>query len=147
MGSFGSPLGSACPFGGAVGVCFFPRIRAIGTLGWQLGPWDAQWTMTYSSKFKLGSLDPSQGQTAVASFPPTGPAGPYVLHFGAWVYNNVQVGCNVEPINTRIDVGVDNLFDKQPPMLFANNVLNANTDPGDFDTLGRYYWARLTVKF
>ncbi len=147
MGSFGSALGSACPFGSSVGMCFFPRLKAIGTLSWQLGPWDAQWTMTYSSKFKLGSLDPSQGQTAVASFPPTGPAGPYVLHFGAWVYNNVQVGYSIEPINTRIDVGVDNVFDKQPPLLFANNVLNANTDPGDFDTLGRYYWARLTVKF
>jgi outer membrane receptor protein involved in Fe transport len=148
MGSFGSALGSACPFGSSVGMCFFPRVKAIGTLGWQLGPWDAQWTMTYTSEFKVGSLDPSQGGTAVAGpFPTTGPAGPYVLHFGAWVYNNVQVGYDIEPIDTRIDVGVDNVFDKQPPMLFANNVLNANTDPGDFDTLGRYYWARLTVRF
>jgi hypothetical protein len=25
--------------------------------------------------------------------------------------------------------------------------LNANTDPSDFDLMGRYYWGRVTVKF
>jgi outer membrane receptor protein involved in Fe transport len=63
------------------------------------------------------------------------------------VYNNVTLGYNIEPINTRIDVGVDNVMDKQPPVIYANNSQNANTDPNDFDTLGRYYWARVTVKF
>jgi hypothetical protein len=42
---------------------------------------------------------------------------------------------------------VDNFTDKQPPFLYQNNVLNANTDPSTFDTIGRYYWARYTVKF
>jgi len=140
MGSTGSPLQSSCPFA-AGAICFFPRVRAQGTLGWQLGPWDAQWTMNYSSKFKVGSADPTQGATAIPAIPG------YVLRFGAYVYNNVTVGYNIEPINTRVDVGIDNVMDKQPPMLYANNSQNANTDPNDFDTLGRYYWARVTVKF
>ncbi len=152
MGSNGSSLEASCPTasgnsGGIGGVCFFPRIRGLGTLSWQLGPWDAQWTMQYISHFKVGSLDPSQGATGATGFNPTGPAGPYVLHYGAYVYNNFIAGYNIEPINTRIDVGVDNVMDKQPPILYANNSLNANTDPNDFDTLGRYYWARITVKF
>jgi outer membrane receptor protein involved in Fe transport len=146
FGGFGTGLGSSCPFP-AGGVCFFPRVRAQGTLGWQLGPWDAQWTMRYSSRFKSGSENPAEGDTALASFPVNGPAGPLVLHYGAFVYNDVTVGYNIEPINTRIDVGVDNVFDKQPPLLYANNVLNANTSPEDFDVIGRYYWGRLTVKF
>jgi outer membrane receptor protein involved in Fe transport len=146
FGGFGTGLGSSCPFA-AGGVCFFPRIKAQGTLRWQLGPWDAQWTMLYSSKFKSGSENPAEGDTALASFPVNGPAGPLVLHYGAYVYNNVTVGYNIEPINTRVDVGVDNVFDKQAPLLFANNVLNANTDPSSFDTIGRYYFARLTVQF
>jgi outer membrane receptor protein involved in Fe transport len=152
MGSTGSALESSCPSaagvaGGLGALCFFPRIRAQGTLGWQLGPWDAQWTMQYISHFKVGSLDPSQGATGALGFSPKGPAGPYVLHFGAYVYNNFTLGYTIEPINTRVDIGVDNVFDKQPPLLYANNSQNANTDPNDFDTLGRYYWARLTVKF
>ncbi|WP_289444279.1 TonB-dependent receptor, partial [Klebsiella pneumoniae] len=82
----------------------------------------------------------------VPAFTPTGPAGPFVLKYGQYMYSNVTAGYNIEPLNTRIDVGVDNVFDKQPPLLYANNSQNANTDPNDFDTIGRYYWARLTVK-
>src|SRR5579875_1256904 len=139
MGTFGSLLGSTCVAAG--GLCFYPRIRATATLGWQLGPWDATWTMRYISKFKGGSADPSQYSTMVAGIPG------YVIRYGATVYNNLQVGYNIEPINTRIDVGVDNVFDKQPPILYANNSLNANTDPADFDMIGRYYFGRITVSF
>ncbi|HWG10829.1 MAG TPA: TonB-dependent receptor [Rhodanobacteraceae bacterium] len=147
MGTFGSALGSSCPFP-AGGLCFFPRVRATATLGWQLGPWDAQWTMRYMSGFNGGSADPSQYSTMCLGFGQgslTEP--PCVIHYGATTYNNLQLGYNIEPINTRIDVGVDNVFDKQPPFLYANNSLNANTDPEDFDVIGRYYWGRVTVKF
>jgi hypothetical protein len=147
MGTFGSALGSSCPFS-AVGVCFFPRVRAVGNLRWQLGPWDAQWTMRYYSKFKGGSADPSQYSTMALGGGQalrTEPA--VVIHYGATMYNNLTVGYHIEPLNTRIDVGVDNMFNKRPPFLYANNVLNANTDPSDFDVIGRYYWGRITVKF
>jgi outer membrane receptor protein involved in Fe transport len=146
MGSTGSPLQASCPFA-AGAICFTPRNKGQLNVNWQLGPWDASWRATYSSGFHVGSYDLSQGATAVGSFSPTGPAGPYVLNFGSSTYNDVTVGYNIEPINTRVDIGVDNVFDKQPPLLYANNSQNANTDPNDFDTIGRYYWARLTVKF
>jgi len=32
-------------------------------------------------------------------------------------------------------------------MLFQNNVLNGNVDPNTFDTIGRFFWGRVTVKF
>jgi outer membrane receptor protein involved in Fe transport len=70
-----------------------------------------------------------------------------VLKYGATVYNDVSVGYNIAPMNTRVDFGVNNVFDKQPPMLYANNTLNANSDPSDFDFMGRYFYARVTVKF
>ena len=49
--------------------------------------------------------------------------------------------------DTKVQVGAINLGDKDPPILYQNNVLNANTDVSTFDTIGRYYWARYTVKF
>ncbi len=143
MGSIGAPLTSACPFSGGQ-VCFFPRIRGQGALNWQLGPWDASWRMRYVSGFELGSPDPSQGFSAAPGFSSD---NPLVLHYGATVYNDLTVGYNVEPINTRLEVGVDNVFDKQPPILYNNNAPQANTDPNDFDVIGRYYWGRVTVKF
>ncbi|HVX04970.1 MAG TPA: TonB-dependent receptor [Rhodanobacteraceae bacterium] len=143
MGSIGSPLTSSCPFSGGQ-VCFFPRIRGQAALDWQLGPWDASWRMRYISGFNLGSPDPSQGFSAAPGFAAD---NPLVLRYGATVYSDVTVGYNIEPINTRLEVGVDNVFDKQPPLLYNNNAPQANTDPNDFDVMGRYYWGRVTVKF
>lgn len=143
MGSIGSPLTAACPFSGGQ-VCFFPRIRGQAGVNWQLGPWDASWRMRYISSFDLGSADPSQGFSAAPGFAHD---NPLVLHYGATVYNDLTVGYDITPINTRVDIGVDNLFDKQPPVLFGNNAPQANTDPNDFDVMGRYYWGRVTMKF
>ena len=145
---FGSSLQSACPGAGG-GVCLFPRWRATSSVGWQMGPFDASWAMRYVGRFRMGSPAPSQDVF------PAGTCyyGDYcTLHnlyydYGATVYNDLQFGYNIEPINTRIDLGVNNVGDKQPPFLYANNTLNANTDPANFDLLGRYYWGRVTVKF
>jgi outer membrane receptor protein involved in Fe transport len=136
---FSSAQAGACP--GVVAVCLFPRWRAQGFLNWQLGQWDASLTTRYIGKFEVGSAEVDQNVSAVPGIPH------YVIHYGATVYNNLQLGYNIEPLNTRVDIGVDNVADKQPPFLYANNANNANTDPNDFDTVGRFYWARLTVKF
>jgi len=144
--SFGSAQQAACP---GAGTCLFPRWRGQGFVDWQLGNWSAEWRMRYTGRFQMGSKNPTQD-----TFPDgTCYYGSYctikgaVYKYGAQVYNDVSLGYNVEPLNTRVDFGVNNLFDKQPPMLFANNTLNANTDPSDFDLMGRYFWARVTVKF
>ena len=70
-----------------------------------------------------------------------------MVNYGATTYHNLQFGYRIEPINARVEIGVDNAFDKQPPILFQNNVTNGNTDPVTFDTVGRYYWARFSIKF
>jgi outer membrane receptor protein involved in Fe transport len=105
--------------------------------------------MRYVGRFRMGSPAPSQDVF------PAGTCyyGDYCsIHglyydYGATVYNDIQFGYNLEAWNTRFDIGVNNVGDKQPPFLYANNTLNANTDPSDFDLLGRYYWGRVTVKF
>jgi len=149
---FGSAQAAACPSGG--GVCLFPRWRGQGYLNWNLGNWDASWRMRYIGSFQNGSKSPSQdtfpGGVCYYEGKPQGNhcnATGVVLKYGATIYNDVSVGYNIEPFNTRVDFGVNNLFDKQPPFLYANNTLNANTDPSDFDLIGRYFWARVTVKF
>jgi len=146
--TFGSAQAAGCPGVGG-GVCLFPRWRAQSSVGWQLGSFDASWRMRYVGRFRMGSQSPLQDVF---------PAGTcyygdyctlhgYTIKYGATVYNDIQFGYNLEAWNTRFDIGVNNLADKQPPFLYANNTLNANTDPSDFDLMGRYYWARVTVKF
>ena len=144
----GSGAEAACP-DLASGVCLFPRWRALGSVTWSLGPWDASWRMRYIGKFRMGSGKADEdtfpaGQCYYGSFCTL---HGLQLHYGARTYNDLQLGYNIEAINTRVDLGVDNVGDIQPPFLFANNSLNANTDTANFDTLGRYYFARVTVKF
>ncbi|OOG59516.1 TonB-dependent receptor [Rhodanobacter sp. C03] len=136
---YGSAQAAACPDN--VGVCLFPRWRGQGFVDWQQGNWSASWRMRYIGRFQNGGPAFTEQDTQPNGVPGT------VLKYGATVYNDVSFGYNIEPYNTRVDVGVNNLFDKQPPMLYANNTLNANTDPSDFDLMGRYFWARVTVKF
>ena len=133
MGWFGSELNSVCPFS-AGGMCFFPRVRGQLTVDWQLGPWSAGWRMQGTSPFRMDGYD---NQGIVEN----------VGRYGTYIYNDLNVGYNIAPINTMVQAGVNNVFDKQPPFLGAGRSLNSNTDPADFDTIGRYYWARVTVKF
>jgi outer membrane receptor protein involved in Fe transport len=111
----------------------FPRWRAMGSLGWQMGDFSANWQQRL-----IGREKNTAGQFA---FLPG-----HFLPIGAVVYHNVSFGYNIQPINTRIDVGIDNVGDKQPP-LFYQSVTTANIDINTYDPIGRYYWARVTVKF
>ena len=111
----------------------FPRWRALGNIGWQMGDFSASWQMRY-----LGHLKNVAG--AFADLPDGH------LPIGSVTYHNISFGYNIEPINTRIDLGVDNVGDKQPP-LFYQSVTNANIDINTYDPIGRYYFGRVTVKF
>jgi outer membrane receptor protein involved in Fe transport len=140
---YGSAAESACPTNS--GVCLLPRWRAQGFADWQFGGWEAQWRMRYIGRFQNGGAAGSPEDTAAEVIKHGIPGT--VFKYGATTYNDFSIGYDLAPINTRLDFGVNNVFDKQPPMLYANLTLNANTDPSDFDLIGRYYWARVTVKF
>lgn len=133
MAVAGTAIGAACPdnlnYGG---TCYLPRWRAQATFGWQLGPLSAQWTLQYLGRFHVAE-DPEDEVG--------------VDQYGATMYSNLTAAYDLKPIHTRFEVGVDNVFNKQAPLLFMNRVAELNTDTENFDILGRYYWARATVTF
>ncbi|WP_417458394.1 TonB-dependent receptor domain-containing protein [Kordiimonas sp.] len=49
--------------------------------------------------------------------------------------------------NVGLLVGVNNIFDKEPPLVGGTLSTNANTVAGFYDTLGRYLHASVTVSF
>lgn len=112
----------------------FARWRGLGTLEWDRGPWNAMWRMRYIGHIAVPIQDFGSG--AFTTF-----------HFGAYVYNDFSVGYDIAPINTKLQIGVNNAFNKQPPIFTQNVVINANTDVNTYDVLGRFYWASATVKF
>lgn len=132
------------------GLGNYSRVRALGTLGWSLGAWDAQWVTRYVSGFSVGTVYPNTRTNTCADLAlAIVPGGTPGCRFdrGAQTYHNVQVGYEFEPWNTRVQFGIDNAFNKLPPILYQNNTLNGNTDERTFDTVGRYYWMTATVRF
>jgi iron complex outermembrane recepter protein len=127
----------------AISFANFSRWKALLGVNWNMGAWNVAWTAKYVGKYNVGYADLRENASACLSNSPPG----CELKYGASVYHNVSAGYNIEPINTRIDVGIDNLSDKQPALLYQNNVLNGNVDANTFDTIGRFYFARVTVKF
>jgi len=119
----------------------YSRVRGRLFANWSLGDWSASWRIRYTGPFDVGNEDVAQGTSGDAAIPGV------ELPYGSYVNHSFNVGYALPSINSRVELGVDNVFDKQPPLLYNNNVLNANTDVSTFDTIGRFYFARYTVKF
>ncbi len=115
------------------GLGNYSRLRGFGNLSWNYGNWQANWRTRYVHGFEVRNAD--------AGIPGV------VLERGANTYHNLQVGYDIKAWNTKVQLGVDNLFDKQPPLLYQNNTLNGNTDERTFDTVGRYFWINAAVNF
>jgi outer membrane receptor protein involved in Fe transport len=121
----------------------FARWRGLANVDWNWGPFSAAYQARYIGKIKVGYNEPNLGPSANVD-------GGYAnspYHYGAFVYHNINFGYNIEKLNTMIQFGVDNLSNKQPPILYQQNVINANTDVNTYDTIGRYYFGKITVKF
>jgi outer membrane receptor protein involved in Fe transport len=127
----------------AIPYANFSRWKALASINWNRGAWSAAWTVKYIGKFTVGYARLDYNDSACAFSAPAG----CELKYGASVYHNVTAGYNLEALDTRVDVGIDNIGDKSPPFIYNNNAINGNVDPATFDTIGRFYWARLTVKF
>jgi len=108
------------------------RWRGTLTLNWMRGNWNAQWQGRYINHLTNVNAD--------AAIPGVN------LPLASIVYQSLKVGYQVPAIHTTFDVGVDNLMNKIPPLIYQNG-MNYNVDTSTYDALGRYYWARATVKF
>ena len=111
----------------------YAKVRAKGMIGWDLGNFDGMVSANY-----IGSVD-LLNPAAVGASPP--------LEVPAYTYVDLTLGYKFEKTNTKVQLGVQNLGDKQPPILYQNNVTNANTDVQTYDTQGRRFWLSVSQKF
>ena len=49
--------------------------------------------------------------------------------------------------NSDLVIGINNVLDKEPPLVGGTLSTNANTIAGFYDTLGRYVFANVSVRF
>ena len=110
--------------------------RATATIGWSMNKFDAQIGARFIDDIVL--LLPSGGTLAPEDNPP--------LPIDSFVYLDLYFGYTFND-NIKVSLSATNLSDEQPPMLYQNNVTNANTDVNTYDTLGRRYAISATYKF
>jgi outer membrane receptor protein involved in Fe transport len=129
----GQPGSTTINYAGTYGAQFgnISRWRGTLSLGWTKGNWSAQWQSRYIHRLTLLHADAVTGANSPMA---------------SVLYHSIQLGYEVPSIHTKFDVGVDNLMNKTPPLVYQNSG-NYNVDTATYDVLGRYYWARATVKF
>jgi len=129
-----SPISITHDYAGTYSTTFgnYAKYRSLGAVGWNLGGFDGLLTARYIHKLKIEDADGGPGVTPLSV--------PHRTYF------NLTVGYEL-PTKTKIQIGVINLTDEQPPLMYFNNTINANTDVSTYDTLGRQYWIGLRQKF
>jgi iron complex outermembrane recepter protein len=111
----------------------YAKWRGLLGVGWAMGGFDGLVTLRY-----IHSLQVNDPDGLIEDAPP--------LEIGSMTYVDATIGYTF-PSNTKVQVGGVNLADKQPPLLYQNNVINANTDVSTYDLLGRRWYVGLSQKF
>ena len=143
----GGPSYDCAGYWGATCEAPLPHLRSVLTTNWAtpLPGFDftVKWRFIGPSKVDSESQNPQLAgpfYTATAQIPG---------------YNYIDLSANYS-LNSMLDVrvGVNNLFDKDPPVILNGNLSNCpnttcndNTWTGTYDTLGRYLYAHITMKF
>jgi iron complex outermembrane receptor protein len=114
----------------------FPRVKANASLDWTQDAWTASWSVRYISRMKESCNDIiftpslqslglcSDPVVPVADDPTTTEVDETVLdtsenELKAILYHNVQAGYTVPDWGTQLTLGVNNLFDTDPPPSYA----------------------------
>jgi outer membrane receptor protein involved in Fe transport len=117
----------------------YARWRGMANVGWALGSFDGLLSMRYVHNLVVHT--PATQSDPFAGIPNPDLQIPSVMYF------DLTMGYRIESTNTKFQLGVQNVADKQPPILYQNNVINANTDVSTYDLLGRRFFLTVSQKF
>ncbi|HZV37307.1 MAG TPA: TonB-dependent receptor [Pseudoxanthomonas sp.] len=118
-----------------------PRWRGSANLSWDRGPWHASWNSRYigntttSSPFE-GYCDNTAADGSCVYF-----------DVGSVVYHDLSVGRKIESLHLNLSGGINNVFDRKPPVFYGWTSSAANTDASTYDTMGRYLWVKARLEF
>lgn len=110
-----------------------PRYRANFETNFKKNGWDLSWTMRYIH----GNL-----RVAPDSYS-TNPGQVSPIRNGAYVYHNAQLAHTFPGSDMRVYLGVNNMFDKNPPL----NYFGSDGASAQYDSIGRYMYMGMSYKF
>ena len=119
------------------------RLRSNLNADWTMGDFGLSWTTRYFSGMEedcptfAASLCSDPDRVVEAGEEPRN-------HIGATTYHDVQARYNT-PWNATVSVGVNNVFDKDPPRSFQQ--ANSNSFDYQYDTPGQFYYMEYRQRF
>jgi outer membrane receptor protein involved in Fe transport len=125
----------------------YAKWRAVAQLGWSYQDFEALLAARFIDSAVLTQPETNQHVLDPETGADTGALWPDELGLSSVTYLDLTVGYTIAATNTKVQFGVLNLSDKQPPLLYLNNVTNANTDVETYDAIGRRWWASISQKF
>jgi len=138
-----TPIPGAAPedFAGTYNTQFgnYAKVRAMGSVAWSMAGYEALLTGRYIHHLVIH--EPATQSGAVLGTPNPDLKIPSIMYW------DLSAGYTFAHTRTKVQLGMQNMFDKQPPIFFQNNVLNANTDVSTYDTLGRRFFIGFNQKF
>jgi iron complex outermembrane receptor protein len=111
----------------------YAKWRGLGSIGWGYDPFTALLSVRYIDSLVLKGGNPGVSINPDLSIP-------------SKTYLDLSLGYTFWEKLT-VTAGVDNLTNEQPPLLYQNNVTNANTDVSTYDTIGTYWRVGFKYKF
>jgi iron complex outermembrane recepter protein len=112
-----------------------PHWKGLATLEYNIGQWTAHW----DTRFIEGMQDFDGGPNVNGNTIPN-----YYYHNLSGSYTLKDMG----PVKSmRFVLGVNNLFDKEPPFLSGDSICKCNTLAGPYDMVGRFVYGRINAKF
>jgi iron complex outermembrane receptor protein len=115
---------------------FNPHWKGFAALDYTVGDWGVHWdTRFYESTVNFD--DPTNH--VYGNYTPN-----IYYHAISGSYSLRDVGVFK---SARFVLGINNLLDKDPPFIGQDSICKCNTLAGPFDTIGRFYYARISLKF
>jgi iron complex outermembrane receptor protein len=116
----------------------YAKWRALGTVGWSMGDLEAMLQLQMINSEVLHN--PATQNPALYGTPDPDIKIPRIYYLSG------TVGYTVKPTNTKLQFGMQNITNRNPPILYQNNVLNSNTDVSTYDLLGRRFFISFNQK-
>ena len=111
----------------------YPRWKGVMNLDYKRDAWTVHWDTRF-----IEHVDSIDGASAGNKLP------------DVW-YNDLSVSYNFEKLgpakNARVTLGIDNLFDQDPPFARSDSICKCNSLAGPYDFVGRFFYGRISTNF
>jgi len=129
----------------------FPDLKTNLDLLWAYGAWEAAWRIQHIGDYTedcSDGLTPSLTDLGLCSMPNADDPGQSQNRIGSTFYHDVQLSYHLErfrDLDARLSVGVNNLFDRDPPVSFS--AFANSFDATQHRIPGSVLYGRLNVTF